>query len=76
MKNRHDKRLYRIGGAYEDFVAELLDRATALSLFEPMNERFSTLDVDCGSVGPRQAAKVLRHLAKTGEVDWEIAFAE
>ena len=48
----------------------------ANELFEPMN--YTDLDrfkVDWNTITPRQAAKVLRHLAKTGEVDWGRAFA-
>ncbi len=49
--------------------AEVFDisRDKALELFVPFGQQpFST--------SPAQAAKVLRHLAETGTVDWEKAF--
>ena len=39
-----------------------------------MNYGFEDGDVDWDEVTPQEAAKVLRHLAETGEVDWEVAF--
>ncbi|MCV0350234.1 MAG: hypothetical protein K5863_09165 [Nitratireductor sp.] len=62
-------------GLYEGVAAEILDldEDTALSLFEPMNTDFDDrTDVRWDTITPQQAAKVLRHLAKTGEVDWSI----
>lgn len=50
-----------------------LDPEQAAELFEPMNNGLDDRDWD--AVTPRQAAKVLRHLAKTGEVSWEVAFS-
>ncbi|TIQ64400.1 MAG: hypothetical protein E5X41_17215 [Mesorhizobium sp.] len=60
---------------YEDFATELLglDYRTGLELFEPMNQIVELMEADWDEVTPRQAAKVLRHLARTGEVDWSIA---
>ncbi|RWI47582.1 MAG: hypothetical protein EOR25_15640 [Mesorhizobium sp.] len=60
---------------YEDFATELLglDYRTGLELFEPMNQIVELMEADWDEVTPRQAAKVLRNLAKTGEVDWSIA---
>ncbi|TPJ51769.1 MULTISPECIES: hypothetical protein [unclassified Mesorhizobium] len=61
---------------YEDFAADLLDLdyRTSKQLFEPMNVGpHVNADVDWDKITPRQAAKVLRHLAKTGEADWSIA---
>ncbi|RWM32592.1 MAG: hypothetical protein EOR77_21415 [Mesorhizobium sp.] len=59
---------------YEDFAGDLLglDHRTAMELFEPMNVLIEP-DAAWDEVTPRQAAKVLRNLAKTGEVDWSIA---
>lgn len=51
-----------------------LDELDADILFEPMNNSLLFHDEDWDAVTPRQAAKVLRHLAKTGEVNWEVAF--
>ncbi|RWP44341.1 MAG: hypothetical protein EOR04_05310 [Mesorhizobium sp.] len=60
---------------YEDFATELLglDYHTGMRLFEPMNVLIEHGVADWDKVTPRQAAKVLRHLARTGEVDWSIA---
>ncbi|TPL66573.1 hypothetical protein [Mesorhizobium sp. B2-4-1] len=61
-------------GWYEEFAGDLLnlDAATRLALFEPMNSSMVADYVDWYKVTPRQAAKVLRHLAKTGEADWSL----
>jgi hypothetical protein len=49
----------------------------ASKLFAPNEEE---LIIDCGldyhRVRANHAAKVLRHLAATGEVDWSVAFGE
>ncbi|APH74136.1 hypothetical protein [Aquibium oceanicum] len=50
-----------------------LDELDAETLFEPMNYG-PAIHLEWDEVTPRQAAKVLRHLAKTGEVEWEVAF--
>ncbi len=52
-----------------------LDSEEAERLFEPMNTDFERDDIEWSEVSPRQAAKVLRHLAKTGEVDWNVGLA-
>lgn len=53
-----------------------LDERTSDELFEPFNHRFLARDdIDWDKVTPRQAAKVLRHLAKTSEVDWNVGLA-
>ncbi|MBN7759747.1 hypothetical protein JYP52_01245 [Nitratireductor aquibiodomus] len=41
-------------------------------LFEPMDHDDPAPDLDWYSVTPKQAAKVLRHLAATSVVDWTI----
>lgn len=50
-----------------------LDDDQAALLFEPMNFGDHG-NHDWDEVTPRQAAKVLRHLVKTGDVDWGVAF--
>lgn len=64
--------------AFDDLGAHLLglDENQANSLFEPMNYEFENADIDWGQITPAQAAKVLRHLAATGEVDWSIVLPE
>lgn len=53
-----------------------LDQLQSRKLFEPMNNGpHKDIIKDWSKVTPGQAAKVLRHLASTGEVDWEVAFA-
>ncbi|RWN60170.1 hypothetical protein [Mesorhizobium sp.] len=70
------RRTSEVDDFYEDFATELLglDYHTGMRLFEPMNNLIVEMDdTDWDKVTPRQAAKVLRNLAKTGEVDWSIA---
>lgn len=67
--------LYEMGGWAATAGGILgLDLYQAECLFEPMNHNPDLFDADWEKVTPRQAAKVLRRLAKTGEVDWEVAF--
>ncbi|RWM86462.1 MAG: hypothetical protein EOR84_30585 [Mesorhizobium sp.] len=70
-----ERPLSEVNEMYEDFATDLLDLdyRTGMELFEPMNERIELAENDWDKVTPRQAAKVLRNLAKTGEVDWSIA---
>lgn len=44
----------------------------ACDLFTPMSETMRD-GTEAMSAGPKQAAKVVRHLAETGKVDWSVA---
>ncbi|WP_353645718.1 hypothetical protein [Mesorhizobium sp. WSM2239] len=74
---KNARRESQIEGAYEEVAGNLLGLGYRMAdeLFEPMNNSCTALEVNWSKVTPRQAAKVLRHLAKAGEVDWEVAFA-
>jgi len=79
-RRRTDEQIQRMGYGgvtpYSEVAAGILgiDDRTAYELFEPMNARPSLAAADWDAVTPQQAAKVLRHLATTGEVDWKVAF--
>lgn len=64
-----------IGGAAEQFYGEYasealgLDRYTSRRLFYP-RDHFTKTEYE--DLTPENCAKVIRHLIKTGNVDWEI----